>query len=246
MPVRWDWIATGEVTLVHQPATPEPGPWGSRVWTASDLTPSYRWFNGKVLRHLPGDPVVPQKRVDLNLPQGDVGDAGARIYPFLVRTGRQPADAMFQYLATPRWPQNGKEIAWNSALAGGMEQSNLPYSGQHEFVETVWYQGVNHEVPPKDQALSCRDCHAVLAEAPSCGRCHQPKDGWDFEALALKGRTSSHPAQTLQPRIDFRALGYPDDPIRVGGRFTRLPLVMTGPPQAGPMERRPAQGREVK
>jgi octaheme c-type cytochrome (tetrathionate reductase family) len=236
MPVRWDWTATGDATLVHQPATPEPGPWGSRIWMASDLTPSYRWFNGKVLRHLPGDPVAPRKSVDLNLPQGDVSDPGARIHPFLVRTGRQPVDAQFYYLIAPRWPQDGKEIDWNAGLAGGMQQSNLPYSGQHEFVETVSYQGVNHEVLSKDQALSCRDCHGSLAETPSCGRCHQPKDGWNFEALALKGSASSHPAQPVQPRIDFRALGYPDDPIRVGGRFTRLPLLMTGPSQAGPTE----------
>jgi octaheme c-type cytochrome (tetrathionate reductase family) len=246
MSVRWDWSATGASRAVHQPATSESGPWGSKVWMASDITPVYRWFNGKVLRYLPGDPVKTQERVDLNLPQGDLVDPGAKISPFLVRSGRQPVDAQSHVLLVPRWPVNGKELDWNSALAEGMQQSNLPYSGQYDFVETAFYQSVAHEVPPKDQALSCRGCHSALAEAPACGRCHQAKEGWDFETLAAKGSAASLQAQTVQPRLNFRALGYADDPLRSGGRFTKLPLAVLEPQQAGAPEKQSSQKKGAK
>jgi hypothetical protein len=140
----------------------------------------------------------------------------------------------------------GKGLEWNSALAEGMQKSDLTYSGQHTFVETDFYRRVTHEVAPKDQALSCRDCHSALAEAPSCGRCHQPKERWDFETLASKGRTASQPTQAYQPRIDFRALGYADDPLRSGGRFTMLPLAVPAPQQAGEPEKQPAQKKGAK
>jgi hypothetical protein len=213
---------------------------------ASDITPAYRWFNGKVQRYLPGDPVMVHERIDLNLPQGDLMDRGAKISPFLIRTGRQPVDAQSHVLLTPRWPMNEKRLEWNTALSEGMQQANLMYSGQYAFVETAFYRRVTHEVTPKDQALSCRDCHSALAEAPSCGRCHQPKEGWDFEALAAKGRAVSPQAQAVQSRMDFRALGYADDPLRAGGRFTKLPLVGAGVPQAVAVERRPNQAKGVK
>jgi octaheme c-type cytochrome (tetrathionate reductase family) len=246
MPVRWDWSATGDSNAAHQPAALESGPWGSKVWMASDITPAYRWFNGKVLRYLPGDPLKAQERADLNLPQGDLADPSAKISPFLVRTGRQPMDAVSHYLLLPKWPLNGKALDWNSALAEGTRQANLPYSGQYDFVETAFYQSVAHEVPPKDQALSCRDCHSALAEAPSCGRCHQAKEGWDFEALAAKGRAVFQTAGVVQPRMDFRALGYADDPLRSGGRFTKLPLAMPALQQTGAPEKRPALAKGVK
>jgi hypothetical protein len=141
---------------------------------------------------------------------------------------------------------NGKELDWNSALAEGMQQSNLPYSGQYDFVETAFYQSVAHEVPPKDQALSCRECHSALAEAPACGRCHQAKEGWDFETLAAKGSAASLQAQTVQPRLNFRALGYADDPLRSGGRFTKLPLAVLEPQQAGAPEKQSSQKKGAK
>jgi octaheme c-type cytochrome (tetrathionate reductase family) len=245
MPVRWDWAATGDSKVIHQPATPEPGPWGSKIWLASDITPAYRWFNGKVLRYLPGDLVNPRESVDLNLPQGDLADPGAKIYPFLIRTGRQPVDALFHYLLLPRWPLSGKGLDWDSALAEGMHQSNLPYSGQYAFAETAFYQSVTHEVAPKEQALSCRDCHAALTGVLSCGRCHQPKEGWDFQALTMKGSTASPPAQAGKPRLDFQALGYSDDPLRAGGRFTKLSLNTAGSLPAGPEETCPPKAKEA-
>lgn len=40
-----------------------------------------------------------------------------------------------------------------------MASTGLPYSGDYGFAETVMYWRINHMVAPKEQALSCLDCH---------------------------------------------------------------------------------------
>ena len=40
-----------------------------------------------------------------------------------------------------------------------MDAVGLDYSGDYEFVETRIYLDINHEIPPKEQALVCDDCH---------------------------------------------------------------------------------------
>ena len=90
------------------------------------------------------------------------------------------------------------------------------------------YQGLNHEVLPKERALSCAQCHAALVKEDSCARCHQSRPDIDFKALAHKGIDfgelvkEGHDATRLIGKtdyIDFKALGYAGDPIEVGGRF---------------------------
>lgn len=45
------------------------------------------------------------------------------------------------------------------AAEAGMRRIGLPYSGEYDFVETEMYWPVNHQVAPKDQAVSCAECH---------------------------------------------------------------------------------------
>lgn len=40
-----------------------------------------------------------------------------------------------------------------------MKASGLPYSGKYGFAETIMYWPINHMVAPKEEALSCLDCH---------------------------------------------------------------------------------------
>jgi hypothetical protein len=40
-----------------------------------------------------------------------------------------------------------------------MKRVGLPYSGNYEFVNTEMYWPINHMVAPKDEALSCEECH---------------------------------------------------------------------------------------
>ena len=47
--------------------------------------------------------------------------------------------------------------------------------------------------------------------------------GTDFAWMQKRGRDVSHLVGTTN-YIDFKALGYKDDPIVYGGRFKKLPL----------------------
>jgi hypothetical protein len=107
----------------------------------------------------------------------------------------------------------------------------MQYSGKYEFVETVMYWGLTHEVMPKENALSCAQCHSTLTQAPYCGRCHQERAGVDFAALSRRGVDFSRMSrigsdvQELAGKsnyIDFKGLGYRGDPVETGGRFGNL------------------------
>ena len=63
------------------------------------------------------------------------------------------------------WSENKGDSAywldfdWDMANKAGMDYLNLPYSGKYDFVETEMYWPLNHMVSPKEQSLSCKDCH---------------------------------------------------------------------------------------
>ncbi len=207
---------------------------GSFVWKQA-VKPDYRWYNGTVKRYVMGDRINEDGVTELTLPMGSIDDASARIYPFKAHAGKQISDAVNKYLITPHiWKGFWKHWDWDKASADGMKLTGLEYSGEYEFVETNMYWGLTHEVVPKEQALSCIQCHGSLAQAPYCGKCHQESPGVDFKSLVTK---RNEDVQALFEKygadesgkdgnyIDFKALGYEGDPIETGrGRFTKLPM----------------------
>jgi len=209
---------------------------GSFVWKQA-LKPAYRWYNGTVKRYVLGDRINENGITELTLPVGSIDDASARIYPFKLHSGKQISDAVNKYLITPQiWEGFWKHWDWNKASEDGMKLAKLAYSGKYEFVETVMYWGLTHEVVPKEQALSCTHCHASLAKAPYCGKCHQERPGVDFRSLVTKRnedvqamfeKYGADSSAAYGDYIDFKALGYEGDPIEAGGgRFTKLPMIM--------------------
>ncbi|RJQ58241.1 MAG: tetrathionate reductase family octaheme c-type cytochrome [Desulfobacteraceae bacterium] len=234
--VSWDWSTAGD------DRTPEKDKYGkpvydkmkgSFVWKES-AKPDYYWYNGTVKRHLLGDRIEEEGTTELARPVGSIRDPASRIYPFKLHRGKQISDAVSKRLIVPKlWNGYWKHWDWNRAAKDGMAAAGLEYSGKYEFVETVMYWGITHEVMPKENALSCANCHIPLSKAPYCGTCHQEKEGLDFknlsekgidfEALSRQGRDVRH-LKNATDYIDFKALGYPGDPIATGGRFSRLPL----------------------
>ena len=221
--VHWDWSTAGKNLKAKKDANGMPDynkKKGSFEWVKSGK-PEFRWYNGTVKRHLLGDRIKGKGPVELTLPVGHKNDPASRIYPFKVHRGKQPGDAVHKYLIAPKlfggfW----KNWDWDQAAKEGMKSAGLPYSGKMEFVDTVMYWGLTHEVAPKEQALSCAACHSSMATGPSCGSCHQPNDKLDYKELANRGFKPKD--GSLQ--IDFKALGYPDDPMLSGGRFKRTLL----------------------
>lgn len=96
------------------------------------------------------------------------------------------------------------------------------------------YLGLTHEVLARNFALSCVQCHVSLRAEKTCDRCHQKKEGADFQELASrgldfkilhgKGLMAGGGMRKKSGYIDFKKLGYKGDPIIHGGRFKQLPF----------------------
>ncbi len=184
---------------------------GTLAW-GKDIVPSYLWSDGTRNASLVGGTIDPSVPVILNAPIGEKRNPAARIYPFQVHEAVQPFDSVNKVLALPKllggyWV----DFDWSKAITAGMKQVNIPYSGSYGFVETRMYSSVHHEVMAAKKALGCADCHA--AQAITCTRCHKNAAGMNLP----EHRRAVYPEVTR--RIDFKALGYADDPARVGGRF---------------------------
>ena len=161
----WDWSTAGQEREASKDKYGEKTfdkMKGTFEW-AKDVKPTYYWFNGSVDRHLLGDRVVPGEVVHLNAPRGSIADKSAKITPFKLMRGKQPFDAGQNVLGTPHlFGGYWKHYDWNQAMTDGMKAAGLPaYSGKLGFIETDMVWKVNHMVVPKQQALSCNECHGA-------------------------------------------------------------------------------------
>lgn len=258
----WDWSTAGdkERKPVKDKYGKADYNWmkGTFRWKES-AKPEYAWYNGFTRRLLMGDPIDPKAegfkpgevltdeqkaglvRTHITEPIGSIGDPHSRITPFKIMAGIQPADATHRYLLIPHLFPYDKEdkgaywkgADWQAAFEEGMKQAGLPYSGDYIWVATDMYWRIEHEVMPKENALSCVQCHESLKGERTCDRCHQDsrdvkfrelvEKGADFELLKVMGRDVEELIGSTD-YIDFRKLGYKGDPIVYGGRFKKLPL----------------------
>ncbi len=135
---------------------------GSFKW-GMDVVPVYAWYNGKVTRYLTGDRVEdPSKPVVFTAPTGNIKDSKSKIYPYKKFEGSMPMDLKHRYFNTfQQYKSLWEDYDWEKALIEGSKCKDfcLPYSGKYQFVNTVAFIGINHEVAPKDSALKCNDCH---------------------------------------------------------------------------------------
>lgn len=180
-----------------------------------DLVPVYAWYDGTRAVYVLGDEIDPTETTVLNQPLGERRNPEARIFPFKIHRAVQPYDANRRVLVLPKlWGGFWSHHDMGRAIEEGMRAANLDYSGEYAYAETAMYTGIHHEVVPAVEALGCRDCHE--AEAVDCAGCHQGIGEPDEPVgRVLRARHPDDP-----DRFDFRALGYRDDPARVGGRFT--------------------------
>ncbi len=150
---------------------------GTFVW-ANNVRPTLRYFDGMWDRFIieandkfTGTPTT-EAPVVLGEPSADYTTAGAKIYPFKKMIGNQPADANNNTVLVPHLfgTKGGPNPYWgtwdwNLALQDGALYTGQTYSGEFQFVPTVMYLTVNHEVAPKEAAYgfsgssSCGDCH---------------------------------------------------------------------------------------
>lgn len=137
---------------------------GSFKWE-KNVTPDYVWFNGTADHYVLGDTVrsIP---VQVNTLFGSHDDGESKIIPVKIHRGDQIYDPNTKMLIQPKLyaPEKGdsafwQDFDWAIAAEAGMKQVGLPYSGKYQFVSTEMYWPINHMVAPKDQAVSCAECH---------------------------------------------------------------------------------------
>ncbi|MGD2076178.1 MAG: tetrathionate reductase family octaheme c-type cytochrome [Gammaproteobacteria bacterium] len=164
------------------------------------VIPEYVWFNGNVEFTLFGDKVTDDK-VKINAFQGSAGDPDSRIWPVKVFRGKQPYDVGNETLAV--FHTAGKDDAaywgnfdWDKALEVGMRSQGVEYSGEMKFVETEMSWPITHMVAPKEDALSCQQCHKENGRLEAItgiympGRNNTPlidRLGWTLALLTLVG-----------------------------------------------------------
>ena len=172
---EWYWETAGdlETGVVTDPDMDRPvydPKKGSFVW-ASNVRPTLRYFDGKWNRFIinANDTFIEPPAV-LGEPSADHNTEGAKIYPFKKMIGSQPADLNNNTVLVPHLfgtkggpnPYWGN-YDWNLALQDGATYTGQAYSGAFQWVDTVMYLTVNHEVAPKEQAYgmdgACGDCH---------------------------------------------------------------------------------------
>lgn len=184
---------------------------GSLIW-GKNVIPVYKWYNGTRKSYIMGDKIDSTDYVELNTPQGEKHIPESRIFPFKLHTAVQPYDTENIILVPVKFKDEfEKNHDWNKAITSAMKSVNLDYSGKFGFVKTGMYTSIHHEVVRAKEALGCADCHRV--EAVSCKRCHKNAQGMD----ELSHTRMMYPE--VKNRMDFKSLGYEDDPAIMGGRF---------------------------
>ncbi|KOH45723.1 cytochrome C [Sunxiuqinia dokdonensis] len=138
---------------------------GSFKWE-QNVKPDYVWFNGTADQYHLGDSIT-SVPVQINTLYGNYSDRNSKIIPVKIHVGDQIYDKEFKRLIQPKlYSENEgdsafwKDFDWEKASIAGMHEVGLPFSGNYGFVETEMYWPVNHMVAPKEQALSCVECHS--------------------------------------------------------------------------------------
>ncbi len=143
------------------------------------VIPEYVWFNGNIKYTLFGDKVNTDEVVKINEFLGGPDDPDARIWPVKVFRGKQPYDLGNETLAV--FHTAGKDDTalwgnydWDKALKAGMASTAMEYSGKVKFVSTEMSWPITHMVAPKEDALSCRQCHKKGGRLEGVGGIYVP------------------------------------------------------------------------
>lgn len=137
---------------------------GTFTWDA-DFVPYYAWFDGQMKYTTIETTFDPSAPIDMNGFDGSANDPNSRIWPFKQMHTTQPYDKGNNTLVYMHLWGDDEDAYWGNydfgrAIKVGMEQYNIPYSGEYGFVETYSYWPITHMVAPKEDAVKCSECHA--------------------------------------------------------------------------------------
>jgi octaheme c-type cytochrome (tetrathionate reductase family) len=151
---------------------------GEMTW-GRNVKPNYIWYNGNMKFTRLTDTITPPSSPDgsvvLNPAEGSYADPNAKIWPFKFHEGKQPYDTVLNKLIAPYTAGPAGSGAywgdwnWDVAIKMGMKTADLPYSGKYGFVRTTMLWPITHMVAPKEQALTCTECHTKKGRLAGVG-----------------------------------------------------------------------------
>lgn len=170
--MTWDWSTAGRMGPDGKPMQ-KMDEKGRVVYDSKkgdfvlgeNVVPTYVWFNGQVTYTLLGDPIDKAVGItQINRFEGGPFDGKSRIWPVKVFRGIQPYDPVNKSLVIPHTTgadedSYWKHFNWEKSIARGMASVGKPFSGQVDFIRTEMTWPLNHMVAPKEQSLTCRQCH---------------------------------------------------------------------------------------
>jgi hypothetical protein len=175
---------------LSQSACNSRGGWLPREDKASNLTPTYAWFDGTSEIYYLGEPLhdpdVPTKPLDatvaslfgpgfdagdpayvLGMPNGDVASATAKLYPMKEHWGKLARHLGTDTLIGHSTFDFFRTGDFDLAVRGGMAQTpGMDEGDDFEVVAVHTYQTINHGVETANNALDCGACHGDLSGGP--------------------------------------------------------------------------------
>ncbi len=189
--LEWDWSTAGqdkEGELNEYGLHTYDKKKGDFVW-GKNVVPTYAWYNGSAGAYFKGDKIDASKVTQLSWPVGDITDMNARIYPFKVHKGKQIYDVKNNYFLTPKvWP-GGPDA--EDAYWKSFDWDKALRAGVKE--SGLEYSG-EYGFAPTIMYWRLNHMIAPAKEALKCTDCHSDKG-----------------------RLDWLALGYKGDPMKVKG-----------------------------
>jgi octaheme c-type cytochrome (tetrathionate reductase family) len=173
--MTWDWSTAGKLkdgkpfTIKDSAGHDSYATIKGNFTYESDVIPQYRWINGKVKYTLLGDPVNVGGVTEINHYYGGPDDGQSRIWPVKVFRGKQPFDVETKSLLVPHTAVGYGEkddsaywqnFKWDAALKAGAEAVGRPFGGKFDFAATEMTWPITHMVAPKEDALTCTQCHS--------------------------------------------------------------------------------------
>ena len=166
-----------------------------------DMVPEYRWFDGQMVYTTIDTRFDPNaKFIEINGFTGSREDASSRIWPFKRMHTWQPYDKGNGTLVYANlWGEDDTAYWGNydmeAAIARGMADFGLDYSGEYGFIETLSWWPITHMVAPKENALACGDCHAPKGSRLAA-----------LEGIYLPGRDHNRWLDTIGTALVFSTL----------------------------------------
>ena len=189
--MTWDWSTAGKLTPDGKPIVIKDSSGHHESYSSkkgnftyeSEVIPEYIWINGKVKYTLLGDPVNTTGVTQINRYDGSPTDGISRIWPVKVFRGKQPYDLETKSLLVPHTAVGYGEkddtgfwdnYKWEAALKAGSEAAGRPFGGKFDFVKTEMTWPITHMVAPKEDALSCVQCHSKSGRLQNVAGIYMP------------------------------------------------------------------------